>query len=477
MKILNKMQRRAATWILGAFKTSPTEGIEAIVGLIPIEFHLQKIAKRSLIWPFKLPDNHIIKNLLNDAPPSTKTTDSHNISSLTNCQRSLTKGFIIYSNTKSYGIFPSFSPLDPEFSPGSRIIDNFSNHFSFNLVNKKEKNQSKIRSQELDNMVLYYSSDPHAALVITDASIKNDIATSISHIHLANRPLIKTVHHASFVTSTEAELFAIRCGINQAYLISNVSKIVVVTDSIHMAKKIFDYGSHSFQIHSAAILSKLRIFFSSNNSNSIEFWECPSKLRWIFHHDVDRDSKAFSVTPSYLTKLSWDFCKKSDCNKWSKLWKMTFQASDGKGNHFLDLLDDDLNVIELSYVRGGLWLQAIGHSNSLCAHAIRAITNHAPIREYRLRFFPNMDFACPCNNYPIESRRHILYDCQRFNRYWTLEEIHWSILLCFWLLIQMLSHSMTINFIQIVSLFLLFFSFSYTCWLVPFFFLFLSFHF
>ena len=49
MKILNKMQRRAATWILGAFKTSPTEGIEAIVGLIPIKFHLQKIAKRSLI--------------------------------------------------------------------------------------------------------------------------------------------------------------------------------------------------------------------------------------------------------------------------------------------------------------------------------------------------------------------------------------------------------------------------------------------
>ena len=144
MKILNKIQRRAATWILGAFKTSPTKGIEVIVGLIPIKLHLQKIAKRSLIQPFKLTDNHIIKNLLNNAPPSTKTMNSHNIGSLTNRQRSLTKGFIIDSNTKFYGIFLSFSPLDPEFSPGSRIIDNFSNHFSFNLVNKKEKNQSKI---------------------------------------------------------------------------------------------------------------------------------------------------------------------------------------------------------------------------------------------------------------------------------------------------------------------------------------------
>ena len=40
------------------------------------------------------------------------------VGSLSNCQRSLTKGHIIDSNIKSHGIFPSFSPLDPEFSPG-----------------------------------------------------------------------------------------------------------------------------------------------------------------------------------------------------------------------------------------------------------------------------------------------------------------------------------------------------------------------
>jgi len=47
MKILGKMQRRAAIWILGAFKTSSTEGIKAIAGIIPIKFHLQKLARRS----------------------------------------------------------------------------------------------------------------------------------------------------------------------------------------------------------------------------------------------------------------------------------------------------------------------------------------------------------------------------------------------------------------------------------------------
>ena len=185
-KILNKMQRRAAIWILGAFKTSPLEGIEALVGLIPIKFHLQKIARRSLICSFKLPTNHILKNLENDNPPQTKAIISHNIGSLFNRQRSLTKEHIIDSNIKSHGIFPSFSPLDPEFSPGHQIVDIFSNRFSFNLVDKKEKNHNKTHNQELDEVTLCCSSEHHTALVITDASIKDDIATSISHIHLFN---------------------------------------------------------------------------------------------------------------------------------------------------------------------------------------------------------------------------------------------------------------------------------------------------
>ena len=106
-------------------------------------------------------------------------------------------------------------------------------------------------------MVLQSSSFPSTAIVVTDASIKNNIATSISHVHLVNHPLTKTVHHAAFVTSTEAELFAIRYDINQACIKENVSKIIVVTDSIHAAKKIFNSKLHPYQTHTTAILSKL----------------------------------------------------------------------------------------------------------------------------------------------------------------------------------------------------------------------------
>ena len=138
----------------------------------------------------------------------------YSINSLMSCQKTIAKSHLINSNDKLYRVFPAFSPFHPEFNPGSRIVDLFSDCFSFNLASR-EKNNKKC-FQQLDEMTLQSSFSPHTAIVITDASIKKDITTSISHIYICNHPLTKTVHHAAYVMSTEAELFAIRCGINQA---------------------------------------------------------------------------------------------------------------------------------------------------------------------------------------------------------------------------------------------------------------------
>ena len=229
---------------------------------------------------------------------------------------------------------------------------------------------------------------------------------------------MKMIHHTIHVTSTKVELFAIRCGINQSLSVNNISKIVVITDTIHVVKKIFNLSVHPYQSQSVAILSDLHKFFNCCETNSIEFWECPSHLKQHLHNEVNKETKTFNLTPLYSCKSSWEFSKKSESNDILNVWKMTFQASDLKWNQFLDLLDNDNNIIELSYAKGGLQLKLIGHSNSLCAQAIRAITNHAPTSEYRLRFFLREEFNCSCGQYPIESRHHILYEYGRFNGYW-----------------------------------------------------------
>ena len=330
----------------------PTGGIEAIAGLIPIKFHLHKLASRSQLHSATLPKNHLIKTLIKDAPNTYSKPSLHSINSLTDRQKSSIKDHLVDLYNKLHGIFPFFSPLDSELTLGSRVIDTFQDWFLFNLSNKAKNNIA--RSQQLDDMTIVSFLSPHMALIVSDTSIKHDIATSVLHIHMRDKPLIKTVHHVVFVTSTEAELFVIRCSLNQACNEEEISKIIVITDSIHMAKKIFDTKSHPYQIHATAILKELRQFFSKCQENYIEFWECPSYLKWNLHRSADKDSKVFKPVPVLLSKISWDFCKKIDSDNYINLWKMTFQALDEKGNQFLDLMDDNLETIEPSYTKGGL---------------------------------------------------------------------------------------------------------------------------
>ena len=91
-----------------------------------------------------------------------------------------------------------------------------------------------------------------------------------------------------------------------------------------------------------------------------------------------------------------------------------------KNKQFLNLVDGDNNLFEPLYIKDSLWFQNFGHSNSLYARASRAITNHAPIGKYRLRFFPREEFRYPYSQYPIKSRHYILHECKRFNKYWNL---------------------------------------------------------
>ena len=69
----------------------------------------------------------------------------------------------------------------------------------------------------------------------------------------------------------EAELFIIRCGINQVSNSQGILKIIIITDSIHSAKRIFDSLLHPFQVHTVSILSELRKFFTLNLDNEIKF--------------------------------------------------------------------------------------------------------------------------------------------------------------------------------------------------------------
>ena len=197
-------------------------------------------------------------------------------------------------------VFPYFDSLNPEFKPGDRIVD----CFSFHLFRKKLDCFFKSRIQQLDNLAIESSNTPSNTLVVMDASIKNNVASLITHVHVYNKPIIKMLHYAVNITNTEAEFFTIRCGINQAAHLQDVSKIIVVTDSIHVVRKIFNPSSHPLQEQAALILNNLRVFFNHHHENIIKFWECPSKSKWNLHKCVNIETKLFNLTLLFPVKNS-----------------------------------------------------------------------------------------------------------------------------------------------------------------------------
>ncbi|CAA7270653.1 unnamed protein product [Cyclocybe aegerita] len=66
MNQLKQMQRKAALWITGAFHTSPTGGLEALAGLIPVHLMLKKLATRAVYRVATLSDTHPLRSMMGE---------------------------------------------------------------------------------------------------------------------------------------------------------------------------------------------------------------------------------------------------------------------------------------------------------------------------------------------------------------------------------------------------------------------------
>ena len=71
---------------LGAFYTSPTGGIEALAGLIPIHLHFKKLVKQSCLRAATLPSQHTLMSLLSACNSKGTCPHSQSLALLTNAQ-------------------------------------------------------------------------------------------------------------------------------------------------------------------------------------------------------------------------------------------------------------------------------------------------------------------------------------------------------------------------------------------------------
>jgi len=97
--------------------------------------------------------------------------------------------------------------------------------FFFYQANHKDKESRAAHSRKFDDIVLNNSFNFNSVIVVSNTSIKNNITMSIVHIHSYLNSIKKTLHHTVGIIFTEAELFAIRCSINQAIQIPDVMNL------------------------------------------------------------------------------------------------------------------------------------------------------------------------------------------------------------------------------------------------------------
>ena len=92
---LNKLQWHAVLWITGAFRTSPLEGVEGIICLIPIALHLCKLTSPVYLRYSSIPANHTITSLLENGHTEKALSHRLTLTNLTQIQRKKLKSPII----------------------------------------------------------------------------------------------------------------------------------------------------------------------------------------------------------------------------------------------------------------------------------------------------------------------------------------------------------------------------------------------
>ncbi|XP_006463082.1 hypothetical protein AGABI2DRAFT_119905 [Agaricus bisporus var. bisporus H97] len=93
-----------------------------------------------------------------------------------------------------------------------------------------------------------------------------------------------------------------------------------------------------------------------------------------------------------------------------------------KGNSWYEITDKEGNEVLPSHLQGGPWFQSYqgvkaANLSPLFARLMRVMCNHAPIGEYRVRFFPKEPYkSCQCDLKSPETQQHLLMVCPLFVR-------------------------------------------------------------
>ncbi|PPQ93899.1 hypothetical protein CVT25_007796 [Psilocybe cyanescens] len=289
------MQRSAALWITGAFRTSPTGGVEALAGLPPINLLFRRLSEQADYRFATLTPTHPVWAFLSHfncgtiAPHPTLS-----IQTMSEPEIFCTSGTLFESDTNVLALTETLLPMNPLSRPGVRLMDRFADQVHFDdckiscgdadkELKQRTKHLDKLRDKILENIGTYYAG--------TDASLPlsgryQAIAASILFSGGVER--WRARHVAGKVTAPDAELYAICSAIVNATSRDDCTDIFIFTDLMASAHRAVDPSIHSGQGHSVAVCEALQTWFTRKDGQSITFVYVPSRLQWDLHYKAHK---------------------------------------------------------------------------------------------------------------------------------------------------------------------------------------------
>ena len=127
----------------------------------------------------------------------------------------------------------------------------------------------------------------------------------------------------------------------------------------------------------------------SSDQHIIHLWHVP--MSYGFTPLARCHAEAVSLSVRGEGRISLDARRRRSTDHCLVEWRHMFTHPKYIGGNFLHLKNGQGKFLVPSHLNGGPWLQLAQRSPPLFARVCRAISNHAPIGEYRNRFPPRDD--------------------------------------------------------------------------------------
>jgi hypothetical protein len=404
-------------------------------GLMPIRLHIHKLCSRQVTRSHTLHGNHAIARLTRPNHPFPHRLNAH---SLTEKQRRKTSGAVIETAENHSEVAVKTERIDPTNDkawPGRRILDRFPEQVTFIPFNKKDPDAAAARRDTIASQAI---ADPQSACIgtYTEHKIGRDVSgTAVAAAIVRrgvepDRPMLdldqliaeagqEVIQQLGVVGAVDAEASAIRIGLEYALTLEpHIDHVAIFTSNIKAAERLLDPSAHSGQGDSLAIAEGLGPWLSVGPQRRVSFVHSPIKFKHGLQESARTRRLRYPLVGPFTRQdrpsHSIDHLRSAATEYALGVWSGMFSFPSYRGHNFLILNDGMFGPpVKPSHLKKGPWMRAFGDNPQLFARGCRATLCHAPIGEYRLRFFPSEDTNCShCHSQMVQTRSHILLSCR-----------------------------------------------------------------